>query len=186
MRKAIEEQIKFGEVDIANIQFNMKSRDDIVQILLGLQHLYRDQACREDIFRLLDQLIPAQISRDHGRPGMHLWQILVLGTLRLNLNCDYDRIHDLANNHLKIRQMLGHGSFGEQLDYGLQTIKDNVSLFTPEILDQINQVVVRAGHQLVKKKRKTRSKVNVTPLSSKRMSIFLLILACCLTPVAKP
>jgi hypothetical protein len=34
----------------------------------------------------------------------------------------------------------------------LQTIKDNVSLFTPEILDQINQVVVKAGHQLVKKK----------------------------------
>ena len=39
MRKAIEEQIKFGEVDISSIQFNMKSRDDIVQILLGLQYL---------------------------------------------------------------------------------------------------------------------------------------------------
>lgn len=152
MRKTIEEQIKFGEVDIASIQFNMKSRDDIVQILLGLPHLYRDQTCREEIFGLLDQLIPAQISREHGRPGMHLWQILVLGTLRLNLNCDYDRIHDLANHHLKIRQMLGHGSFGDQPDYGLQTIKDNVSLFTPEILDQIHQVVVKAGHQLVKKK----------------------------------
>ena len=186
MRKSIEEQIMFGEVDITNIQFNMKSRDDIVQILLGLQHLYRDPTCREDIFRLLDQLIPSQISRDHGRPGMQLWKILVLGTLRLNLNCDYDRIHDLANNHLKIRQMLGHGSFGDQPDYGLQTIKDNVALFTPEILDQINQVVVKAGHRLVKKKRVQRSKVNVTHLSSKRMSIFLPILAYCLTHAAKP
>ena len=165
MRKAIEEQIKFGEVDISSIQFNLKSRDDIVQILLGLQYLYGDPACRKEIFDLLDQLIPAHVSRDHGRPGMHLWQILVLGTLRLNLNCDYDRIHDLANNHIKIRQMLGHGSFGDQPDYGLQTIKDNVSLFTPEILDQINQVVVKAGHQLVKKKRRTRSRANVIPLS---------------------
>jgi hypothetical protein len=85
--------------------------------------------------------------------------------LRLNLNCDYDRVHDLANNHIKIRQMLGHGSFGVQPDYGLQTIKDNVSLFTPAILDQINQVVLKAGHQLVKKKRRKRSKANVIPLS---------------------
>ena len=80
MRKAIEEQIKFGEVDISSIQFNLKSRDDIVQILLGLQYLYGDPACRKEIFDLLDQLIPAHVSRDHGRPGMHLWQILVLGT----------------------------------------------------------------------------------------------------------
>lgn len=165
MRKAIEEQIKFGEVTIPSIQFDMKSRDDIVQILLGLQHLYCDEAHREKIFVLLDQLIPSQVSREHGRPGMHLWQILVLGTLRLNLNCDYDRIHDLANNHLKIRQMLGHGSFDDQNEYCLQTIKDNVSLFTLQILDQINQVVVKAGHQLVKKKRMKRSKANVIPLS---------------------
>jgi hypothetical protein len=33
----------------------------------------------------------------------------------------------------------------------LQTIKDNLRLFTPEILDRINQEVVTAGHQLVKK-----------------------------------
>ncbi len=165
MRKAIDEQINFGEVDITSIQFNMKSRDDIVQILLGLQYIYQDQTCCDEIFALLNQLIPAQVSRDHGRPGMHLWKILVLGTLRLNLNCDYDRIHDLANNHIKIRQMLGHGLFGNQPDYGLQTIKDNVSLFTPDILDQINQVVVKAGHQLVKKKRMKRSRGNVTPLS---------------------
>ena len=165
MRKAIDNQLQFGEVAIPSIQFDMKSRDDIVQILLGLQYLYADPNCREELFGLLEQLIPSPISRDHGRPGMHLWQILVLGTLRLTLNCDYDRIHDLANNHIKIRQMLGHGSFGDQPDYSLQTIKDNVSLFTPDILDQINQVVVKAGHQLVKKKRQKRSRANVIPLS---------------------
>jgi hypothetical protein len=35
--------------------------------------------------------------------------------------------------------------------YSLQTLKDNVQLFTPEILDEINQVVVTAGLKLKKK-----------------------------------
>jgi hypothetical protein len=47
--------------------------------------------------------------------------------------------------------MLGHASFDETA-YHFQTLKDNVSLLTPELLDEINQVVVAAGHVLVKKK----------------------------------
>jgi transposase, IS5 family len=34
----------------------------------------------------------------------------------------------------------------------LQTIRDNVALLTPEILDEINQIVVQVGHSLVMKK----------------------------------
>jgi len=34
----------------------------------------------------------------------------------------------------------------------MQTLKDNVKLLTPELLEQINQVVVQAGHILLKKK----------------------------------
>jgi hypothetical protein len=48
--------------------------------------------------------------------------------------------------------MLGHGFTDDDLSYHLQTLKDNVQLFTPEILDEINQVVVRAGHKLKKKR----------------------------------
>ena len=33
----------------------------------------------------------------------------------------------------------------------MQTIKDILRLFTPELLDRINQEVVRAGHQALKK-----------------------------------
>jgi hypothetical protein len=47
--------------------------------------------------------------------------------------------------------MLGHGLSDDGETYHLQTLKDNVSLLTPEILDRINQVVVKAGHQLLKK-----------------------------------
>ncbi len=32
--------------------------------------------------------------------------------------------------------------------YELQTLKDNISLFTPEVVDQISQVVAKAGHKL--------------------------------------
>ena len=55
------------------------------------------------------------------------------------------------NNHKTIRQMLGHGFTDDDRSYHLQTLKDNVQLFTPEILDEVNQVVVAAGHQLKKK-----------------------------------
>jgi hypothetical protein len=44
--------------------------------------------------------------------------------------------------------MLGHCGFEVQYKYKLQTIKDNIALLTPDILDQINQHVVKAGHQL--------------------------------------
>ena len=75
----------------------------------------------------------------------------MLGVVRLALNCDYDRLLELVNNHKTIRQMLGHGFTDDDLSYHLQTLKDNVQLFTPEILDEINQVVVQAGHKLKKK-----------------------------------
>ncbi|WP_051789281.1 hypothetical protein [Endozoicomonas montiporae] len=82
---------------------------------------------------------------------MDLWNILVFGTLRLVTNCDYDRLQELANEHGTLRKMLGHGPYCTH-SYHIQTLQDNISLFTPEILDQINQVTVDAGHQLVKKK----------------------------------
>ena len=42
-----------------------------------------------------------------GRPGLDLWQILVLGVVRLGLNCDYDRLEHLANYDSLLRQILG-------------------------------------------------------------------------------
>jgi hypothetical protein len=48
--------------------------------------------------------------------------------------------------------MLGHSDWMDGAYYELQTIKDNLNLFTPELLDRINQVVIHAGHQALKKK----------------------------------
>ena len=81
---------------------------------------------------------------------MDLWKILVLGTLRLICNWDYDKLHDMANNHSKIREFLGHTP-DDFRRYSLQALKDNIRMFTPEILDRINVAVVEAGHQFIGK-----------------------------------
>ena len=83
---------------------------------------------------------------------MDLWKILVLGILRLSCNWDYDKLKEIADNHKTVRLMLGHSRMDNEFRYALQTLKDNVSLFTPEILDKINQIVVKYGHEIVGKK----------------------------------
>lgn len=151
MRVVQNPQMQVGEVDISQVKFDPKSRDDIPKLLKGLQYLYCDLSLRCQVFELLEKEISPKVSKDNGRPGMALWKILVGGVLRLDLNIDYDRLHDLMNHHDTIRQMLGHGTFDREA-YHFQTLKDNVALLTPELLDKINQVVVSAGHDLVKKK----------------------------------
>jgi len=110
-----------------------------------------DLELRGKIFQVLEEQISPKVDKGNGRPGMTLWTIFVCGVLRLDLNLDYDRLHDLVNHHAKIREMIGHGAFDEE-SYHFQTLKDNVSLLTVELLDTINQLVVSAGHGLVKKK----------------------------------
>jgi hypothetical protein len=157
MRQVIDPQLKLGEQDIAAIEFNPKSRDDIPQILRGLQYIYVTPEIRESVFAILAEMLPdgvhGKADASTGRPGMNQWTILVLGTLRLGLNIDFDRLHELANEHKTLRQLLGHAGWAEDARdrYELATIEDNLRLFTPEILDRINRVVVAAGHTLVKK-----------------------------------
>lgn len=156
MRQIIKPQLALGVVDIAAIQLDPRSRDDIPRLLRGLQYIYMQPQVREEVFTMLREVVPLDaegqpVSVDTGRPGMSQWQILVLGVLRLGLNADYDRIQELANQHLTIRQMLGHSDFADDKSWGVQTLKDNLRLFTPEILERINAVVVTAGHALVKK-----------------------------------
>ena len=151
MRVVQNEQMTIGEIDISKMVFDLKSRDDIPKILRGLQFVYTNLPLRTSIFQLLENKITPNVSKYNGRPGMALWTILVCGVIRLDLNCDYDRLHELVNQHISLREILGHGMF-DDVRYHFQTLKDNVSLLTPELLDEINQLVVQAGHVLVKKK----------------------------------
>jgi IS5 family transposase len=148
MRKVIDLQMEFWKKDIANIEFDLQSRDEIPKLLMGLQYIHRTTSIREKVSEVLKQIVPKK-SYESGRPGMDLWKILVLGTLRLNCNWDYDKVLEMANNHSKLREMLGHSKTDFDSQYALQTIRDNIVLLTPAILDEINQIVVKAGHSII-------------------------------------
>ncbi len=147
MRKIIELQLELGQIPISEIKINLKSRDEIPKILIGLQALFCNSESRIKIFKLLEKLIPPNVNSKNGRKGMHLWRILVLGVIRLGCDWDYDKLLDIANNHKTLRLMLCHGGLTDEYEYKLQTLKDNISRFTPEILDQINHIAVDYGHK---------------------------------------
>ena len=148
MRKLIEKQLKIGQPDISRIEIDLTCRDEIPQLLLGLQAIYCDRQLRDKVFAILSGIIPVNIDTHNGRPGMDLWKILIMGTLRLNCNWDFDKLHEIANNHKTVREFLGHTILEFDQSYSLQTLKDNVSLLTPEILDQISTLVIHKGHKL--------------------------------------
>jgi len=150
VRVVQSQQLSIGEIDVSKIKFDAKSRDDIPKILRGLQQLYTDPVLRAATFELLARQVAPRVNKSNRRPGMTLWTILVCGVIRLDLNIDYDRLHELVNHHNTIREMLGHGAFAD-VSYHHQTLKDNVALLTPELLGEINQLVVQAGHGLIKK-----------------------------------
>jgi hypothetical protein len=148
MRKVIDLQMEFWKTDIANIEFDLQSRDEIPKLLMGLQYIHRTASIRGKVSEVLKQIVPKK-NYETGRPGMDLWKILVLGTLRLNCNWDFDKVLEMANNHNKLREMLGHSKTDFDSQYALQTIRDNIALLTPEILDEINQIVVKVGHSII-------------------------------------
>ena len=152
MRKIFEPQMKFGEVHIKDIQFDLRSRDEIPKLLMGIQSLYCNPSARAELFTILEKITPKNVNKNNGRPGMDIWKIFVLGTLRLCCNWDYDKVTEIANNHHTLRLMLFHSPDDRSL-YALQTIRDNLALFQPETLDEINQVVIKYGHELVGKKK---------------------------------
>jgi IS5 family transposase len=152
MRKIFDPQMKIGETAITSIELDPKSRDEIPKLLRGLQAIYAKPELRNQVFEALTEIIPSHVDPNNGRNGMDLWKIFVLGTLRQNGNFDYDKLHEMANNHIQLRQMLGHGTMDCNYRYSLQTLKDNISLITPEALDKINQIVVRYGHEVAGKK----------------------------------
>jgi len=152
MRKVLPEQIQLGEIDISAIPIELDNRDEIPQLLRGLQFIYNNVKIRTEIFKLLWKIVPDDIDISNGRNGMNLWRILVLGVLRLNCYWDYDKLQEMANNHRTLRLMLGHGGIlDNEFNYHRQTLNDNLRLFTPEILDQINQIVATVGIELTKK-----------------------------------
>ena len=103
-------------------------------------------------------LIQAAVLADKkatGRPGMRLWQILVLGVVRLGLDTDWDRMEHIANYDALVRQMLEvpAAAWGAaSRTFGHQTLRDNVALLDDELLQQINPRIATVGRAVFLKK----------------------------------
>ena len=146
MREPEDIQFKIGQVPIKEISVYAKDRDDRPAVLSGLQQFYVNDDSRQKIFDILERHLSTKVDLNRGRPGMPLWRIFVLGVVKQALDCDFDRVRNLADDHRLLRQMLGHADFADMAPYKLQTIIDNVSLLTEDILEEINAVVVAYGH----------------------------------------
>ena len=157
MRQVMDAQMKFGEVDISEITFKTRSTDEMVKVLKGLQHIYMNKETRTKLFDYLERLSPEDTRTDTGRPGMNMWKVFVLAMVRLAKNSDINGLLDLADNHMRMRAMMGH-TRDDDTTYDEETIRRNMQLFTPEIIDEINKIIVDAGHKIVVKKN---SKMNM-------------------------
>ena len=58
MREIIKPQLALGVVDIAAIQLDPRSRDDIPRLLRGLQYIYMQPQVREEVFTILREVVP--------------------------------------------------------------------------------------------------------------------------------
>lgn len=150
MRKSFDPQLKFGQVSIADILIDLNDRDELPQLFIGLQAINANIEIRDAIFKILLESFEEQVDLKNGRPGMDIWTILVLGVVRLICNWNFDKLRDIVNNHFTLRLMLGHLP-DDRSCYALQTLIDNITRFTPEVLNKINQVIVNYGHTIFKK-----------------------------------
>jgi len=154
MRHFYQAQPDLQLTPIEKIRLPLKSRDELPPILAGLQWLWMHPTLKAEILALLEAAVLAD-KKATGRTGMTLWQILVLGIVRLGLDADWDRMEHIANYDSLVRQMLQVPAepWGEDdKAFGHQTLRDNVALLDDELLQQINVRIAAAGREVFAKK----------------------------------
>lgn len=165
MRQRFEQQMNLRTVAIGDIKFPLKSRDELPPVLKALQYVFITPELNEKVFRLLEQTI-CKDKKQTGRKGMDLWHILVLAVVRHTLSTNWDRLEHLANYDQLIRAVMGvHATAfieDDKIEFAYQSILDNVQLIDEELLQQINWLIVEAGHSLLKKKNKNNSGLKPT------------------------
>jgi len=154
MRQRYSPQPDLPIVPIEKIQLPTRSRDELPPILAGLQWIWTHATLKAAIFALLEAKILAG-KKATGRRGMDLWQILVLGLVRLGLGADWDRLEHIANYDLLVRQMLGLPATpwgAATKTFAHQTLRDNVALLDDPLLKEINARIAAAGRAVFAKK----------------------------------
>lgn len=155
MRKRFSQQQTLGITSISEVIIPKNSRHELAPVLAALQYIFITPELNERVFALIEPKIKAN-KQDTGRTGMDMWEILVFAVVRLALNANYDALHHFSNFDKLIRQIIGvENKFNDGKTYGLQTLKDNVSLLDEETVNQVNAMVVEVAHQFVLKKKET-------------------------------
>jgi hypothetical protein len=155
MRQRFEQQMNLRTVAISDVRFSLKSRDELPPVLMALQYIFVTAELSEKVFAMLEKKICSG-KKKTGRNGMDLWHILVLAVVRHTCGTNWDTLETWANHHELVRKVMGvHATAfieDEKTEFAYQTILDNVSLVDEALLHEINELVVDAGHKLVKKK----------------------------------
>ena len=151
MRKRLPDLASTGATPIESIRIapnQRSSRGAIPKLLYGFQELYSNKELLNSILDLLASEIMSD-KEATGRPGLSLWQILVLGVVRVGSQSSYASLLDLVNNHRALRGILGLGGLDDE--FAEQTLIDNVHLLTEDILLKVNTLLVSTGNHLLKK-----------------------------------
>ena len=148
VRKAYEAQHRFDVAPIAEVELNLNCRDSMIPVLAGLQYLYTQPEFRRQAVKLVELDLNAHSRRDIGRRGMDDWQVVVLAAVRLGCNLTYDELHDLTDNHRALRGIMGIGDWSDGHAFSFRRIQDTITRVSPETIEKISQLVVRAGHNL--------------------------------------
>ena len=147
MRSTFIPQMSIDAVSISEIEFNIYCRHEIVPILMALQHLYVNRRCT---IKKICELIQADLlngrSQKRGCNGLSSWEALALASVRLGCDLDYDQLSDLADNHVKLRQLMGLGTFDIKR-YPRSTIHDNLTSLSAEAVETISNIIVAEGHR---------------------------------------
>ena len=147
MRKTHSPQLRMDCVPIEKVALNFESRDEIVPVLAGLQHLYSQIELRAEVLKLIGSDVNENTRDDTGREGFSYWQILVLGVVRLGCNLNYDKLQDLCENHRALRGILGVGDWDET-SFNWRRLRDTLCLLKPTTVEKINECVVSHGQIL--------------------------------------
>jgi len=122
----------------------------------ALQYIFTTPELNEKVFTLLESKICAG-KKKTGRKGMDLWHILVLSVVRHATCANWDRLHLMANYDMLVRSIMGVSKTRfteEEFEFEYQNILDNVTLIDEDLLYAVNAIVVEAGKQLLKKKKR--------------------------------
>ena len=89
MRIVENRQMKIGQFRVENIKIDERERDEIPQLLRGLQKIYCNPDLKKKIFSLLTEMLPKNVNVNIGLPGMDLWmdlwKVLIISTIKLML-----------------------------------------------------------------------------------------------------